>query len=151
MNRRKEGKRRGKKGKEEAKEGSKRKGGKEEGKGREGRREEGKGERRGKEGRKGMQFPGEPDALQDPWLPSPSGPLPAGRGWGRPPHGRSGTAGPGGCAGLRAGPRCLAGQMVSFPPVRARFQPHAVILFFWNETGVASQRGPIRTKRKSCE
>lgn len=34
------------------------------------------------------------------------------------------------------------------PPVRARFQPHAVILFCWNEAGVASQRGPIRTKKK---
>lgn len=122
-----------KKTKEGRKEGWKggRKRGKEEGKGREdgkGRRKRGKGE-----GRKGTQFPGEADAPQDPQLHSP---------------GRPGAGGP-----RRAprGPRCLAGQMVSFPPVRARFQPHAVILFFWNETGVASQRGPIRTKRKSCE
>lgn len=42
-------------------------------------------------------------------------------------------------------------QMVKFPQVRARFQRHAVILFFWSGTIVASQSGPIRTERKSSK
>lgn len=42
-------------------------------------------------------------------------------------------------------------QMVKFPQVRARFQRHAVILFFWNGMSVASRSSPIRTERKSSK
>lgn len=97
--------------------------------------------RRGNEGMKVTQFLGDPAAPEDPQPPSPPSLLPMA------------AEAPRGCSGLGSPrkapvPRGADGFV---PPVRARFQPHAVILLFWNETGVASQRGPIRTKGKSCE